>query len=139
MIITKLAVIGSRDYLDRKFVFEILSRFIKKYPSVRFIVSGGAVGPDLISESFARKNNLSRLIFRPEYKKHGKSATFKRNFEIIDSAEYVIAFQKNKSKGTQHSIEYALKKKLPIVVFNENHKVTKSSNIPDEKISVPAS
>ena len=132
MNITHVAVIGSRNFLDRKFVFEILNRFIKKYPSVRFIVSGGAVGPDLLSESFARKNNLSRLVFRPEYKKYGKFATFKRNFEIIDAAEYVIAFQKNLSRGTQHSIDYSLKKKLPIVVFDENHKITKTCNLPLE-------
>ncbi len=126
--ITHLAVIGSRDYLDRKFIFEMMSRFLAKYTEVRWIVSGGAVGPDLLSESFARKNNLSRMIFRPQYKKFGKSATFKRNFEIIDSAHFVIAFQKDKSRGTQHSIDYAKKKKLPLIVFDEKHKMIIKEN-----------
>lgn len=128
----KVAVIGSRDYTDRKFVFEILTRFFAKNPDYRFIVSGGAAGADILSEAFARKNNISRLVFRPEYKKYGKSATFKRNYEIINYADFVIAFQKANSRGTQHSIDEAIKQNKPVIVFDENKKAVKMVNIPKD-------
>lgn len=124
-----LAVIGSRDYKDRKFIFSILDRFFKKNGDYRFIVSGGAAGADILSEAYARRNNLSRLIFRPQYKKFGKSATFKRNFEIVDAANYLIAFQRNKSRGTQHSIDYAVERGIPVVVFNEKNEMTFKANL----------
>ena len=99
-----LAVVGSRTWSDRERVF---AEIAKANPSE--IVSGGAVGPDSFAEEWARQNNIPVTVFKPDWDKHGKSAGFVRNKQIIDKADYVLAFWDGKSRGTAHSISLAKK------------------------------
>jgi len=61
------------------------------------------------------------LIFLPNWKKYGKSAGFRRNHDIIQSATHVIAFPFKHGSGTQHSIKLAEKFSKPchVVKFDK--------------------
>jgi predicted Rossmann fold nucleotide-binding protein DprA/Smf involved in DNA uptake len=103
----KYAVIGSRSVTDYELVEKILLTHIKPND---IIVSGGATGADSLGAKFAHKHckNLP-TIFKPNWKKYGKSAGYKRNVLIINECDSVIAFHDGKSKGTLHSIKLAKK------------------------------
>ncbi len=94
----KIAVIGSRNL-----VIEDLSPYIPE--NATEIVSGGAIGIDACARKYAFDNNLILTEFLPEYNNYGKSAPLKRNLQIIDYADSVIAFWDGSSKGTRHVIE----------------------------------
>lgn len=96
----KLAIVGSR---------EIKNIFIAEYlpTDVTEIVSGGARGVDTLAKKYALEHNLKYTEFLPDYKAYGRVAPLRRNDEIIDYADEILAFWDGKSKGTGYVIEHA--------------------------------
>ena len=94
----KVAVIGSR---------ELKVNNLEKYlpEEVTEIVSGGARGIDTSAREYALKNNIKLKEFLPEYEKYGRAAPLKRNMQIIDYADMVLAFWDGKSRGTKFVID----------------------------------
>jgi hypothetical protein len=84
--------------------------------SITHIVSGGANGADKLGELFAKKHNIETIIYKPDWKKYGKSAGFLRNHDIINAADNVIAFWDGVSNGTKHDIDIATQKGKPLIV-----------------------
>lgn len=83
------------------------------------IISGGAKGVDQLGEKYAKENGLTLTQCIPDWDKYGKSAGFRRNEEMAERAQGLIAIWDGKSNGTKHMIEVATKKGLHLVV----HKV----------------
>ena len=106
----KTAVIGSRNLS-----VDDLGRYLPK--NTTEIVSGGAKGIDACAREYARQNNITLTEFLPEYSKFGRYAPLKRNLEIIDYADEVIAFWDGKSKGTGFVIDNCKKKNKKITVY----------------------
>lgn len=106
----KVAVIGSR---------ELTINGLEKYlpPETTEIVSGGAKGVDTCAENYAKQKNIKIKIFLPEYEKYGKSAPLKRNIQIIDYADTVVAFWNGKSRGTKYVIDKCKEKGKKIKVY----------------------
>ena len=106
----KLAVIGSRgltvtnleDYLPQ---------------GVTEIVSGGARGIDTCAREYSLTKGIKLTEFLPEYKKYGRSAPLKRNLQIIDYADEVLAFWDGQSRGTKYVIEQCEKKNKKVTVI----------------------
>ena len=94
----KVAVIGSRELKVNN-----LEKYLPK--EVTEIVSGGARGIDTSAREYALKNNIKLKEFLPEYEKYGRSAPLKRNIQIIDYADMVLAFWDGKSRGTKFVID----------------------------------
>jgi hypothetical protein len=112
----RLAVVGSRSFNN----YELLKFKLDTIHSVKpitLIISGGAIGADSLGERWARENRIEILIFLPEWDKYGKSAGYKRNVQIVESADAVIAFWDGESKGTQHTINIAKEKLKPTAII----------------------
>ena len=128
----KVAVIGSRSFQNYSMIKEKLD-ILNSIRKITCIVSGGADGADKLGERYADENGIKKIIHEAKWddlsqpdaliktnsygKKYDARAGFRRNYFIIDDADLILAFQINKSKGTQHSIDYAKKKDKPIKVF----------------------
>ena len=93
----KLAIIGSRSLIQ----FD-LSEYVPD--GVTEIVSGGARGIDKIAREYALKNGIKLSEFIPDYKHYGRVAPLKRNEEIANYADEVLAFWDGKSRGTEFTI-----------------------------------
>ncbi len=108
----KLAIIGSRntDIHD-------LGKYLPS--GVEEIVSGGAKGIDTCAKNYAVTNKIKLTEFLPEYNKFGKSAPLKRNIQIIEYADEVLAFWDGESKGTKHVIDSCrqLCKKVTVIIL----------------------
>ena len=106
----KIAVIGSRTLTVRN-----LEKYIPK--DTTEIISGGANGIDRCAKEFAVKNNIRYTEFLPEYKIQGRFAPLNRKLEIIDNADFVLAFWDGKSRGTKFVIDNCRKINKPIRVL----------------------
>lgn len=106
----KVAIIGSRNFDD----YDLLTKTLNDF-SIDLIVSGGAKGADALAERYALLNNIETLIFKPEYKLYNRGAPLKRNLQIIDASDFVIAFWDGKSRGTKHAIDYALSQNKQVI------------------------
>lgn len=106
----KVAVVGSRT-LDVPDLKDYMPE------SVTEIVSGGANGVDSWAAIYAYTHKLKLTEFRPKYWKYGRAAPLKRNLQIIDYADEVIAFWDGKSKGTKSVIDQCRKQDKKISVY----------------------
>lgn len=125
-----LAVIGSRSLdpktgirseqakKNKRRGMRTLDKIHAKY-GIESVVSGGAPGPDSWGEIWAERNNVPCWVIRPDWNKHGNSAGFIRNADIIDASTRVLSFFDGHSRGTLHSIGLARKnkKKLKIITM----------------------
>ena len=97
----KIAIIGSRGLTP-----ENISAYIADCDE---IVSGGAKGVDTCAAAYAKEKNIKLTVFLPNYEKYGRAAPIRRNEQIVDYADKIIAFWDGCSKGTLSVIRYAEK------------------------------
>jgi predicted Rossmann fold nucleotide-binding protein DprA/Smf involved in DNA uptake len=102
----KVAIIGSRS-LSISNIGEYLPAETTE------IISGGARGVDSSARKYAEANGIKFTEFLPEYEKYGRTALLKRNIQIINYSDFVLAFWDGKSKGTKYVIENCKKSDVP--------------------------
>jgi len=74
------------------------------------IVTGGAAGVDTVAEKWAKRHGIEWICFLPQYKIYGgKWAPIKRDEDMINYCDELIAFWDGKSPGTKYSIDYAIR------------------------------
>jgi len=117
----KIIIAGSRNITDKYRINQAIFNGIKKLISIDKIneveiISGCARGVDEEGEHWARSLGLKVLHFPADWDKFGKRAGFLRNKEMIDVADGLIAIWDGESKGTQHTINLAKDKGIPIHV-----------------------
>jgi len=87
--------------------------------SVDTVISGMAKGPDTVAIKWAAMHNISTIVFRPEWKKFGKSAGIRRNKKMVDLCDVCIAFWDFKSKGTKSTLDYAREKGKKRIIIDK--------------------
>ena len=120
----KIAVVGSRNFKDKDlFIEEMINFEYQTYSvdsSIISYISGGARGVDTWAKEFADGCTRGIKVIKPDWNKHGKKAGFLRNIDIINEADFVMAFWDGESKGTKHSIDLAIKAGKPINIYVRN-------------------
>lgn len=115
----KLMIAGSRGITD----FD-LSPYIPEETTL--IIAGGAAGIDTLAEQYADAHKFSKLILRPRYALYGRAAPLKRNEQMVALADLIVVVWDGRSKGSQHTIEYAKKQGKEVVVVFYNDRKSKS-------------
>ncbi len=106
----KVAVIGSRGIGNIN-----LEEYLPE--GTTEIVSGGARGVDTCARKYARERGIPLTEFLPDYESFGRGAPLRRNIEIIDYADLVLAFWDGQSRGTQFVIENCRKRSKKVMVY----------------------
>ena len=101
----RVGVIGCRN-IDTYDIQEIIS-YIPKQCSE--IVSGGAQGIDQMAREIAKTLSVPITEFLPDYQKYGRAAPVRRNQQIVDYSDLIIAVWDGESKGTRDALLRALK------------------------------
>lgn len=112
----RLAVVGSRTFSDRAMMREAIE---SAAPSV--VVSGGADGADTLAREIGIELGLPVEEFLPDWEAHGPEAGFRRNQQIVDHSEAMIAFfaPGPETPGTVDLIERADRKGIPVSVHRQ--------------------
>lgn len=113
----KIAIVGSRDFPNKKKVETYVSMLNTRYPGGVTVVSGGAKGVDTWAEKAAKLAGIPTQIIPAEWDKYGKSAGFLRNGLIVEEAERVVAFWDGDSRGTLDTIRKATKAGKPVEIY----------------------
>lgn len=106
----KVAIVGSRDL-----TVSDLGTYLPR--DTTEIVSGGARGIDACARDYAHRSGIKLTEFLPEYERYGRGAPLKRNLQIIDYADLVIAFWNGKSQGTKYVIDHCRQKNKSLTVY----------------------
>ncbi len=115
----RVVVAGSRNFNDYELFSKVVGEFLKpiceRYELI--IVSGHCSGADIMGEQYAKENGLEVEVYPAEWKKYGRSAGAKRNKQMVDVANFAIAFPSPNGKGTQSMIKYAEQKGIPVKIY----------------------
>jgi hypothetical protein len=117
----RVLVCGSRDWRDANAIQRALIRVVRRVKPLGgrvVVIHGDARGADRIAAALARGIGLEVIAFPADWSTHGRRAGFLRNLEMLDQRpDLVIAFQRNGSRGTQHTIDEARKRGIPVEVY----------------------
>ena len=110
----RVLVCGSRDW---DCPTEI-GRRLAALPRGSEIIHGAARGADTFAQMYAHALGIPYTAYPADWNGKGRAAGILRNLEMLDQKpDLVIAFQKEGSRGTQHTIDEARKRGIPVEVF----------------------
>jgi len=112
----KVAVIGSRGATG--FDIERIGRHLPA--GCTQIISGGAAGVDSAAECYAQKHGIAFRKILPDYVQHGRRAPLIRDTQIVEEAQFVLAFWDFSSRGTSFTINECLRLGVPVRVIGLN-------------------
>ncbi len=117
----KLIICGSRTLTNESQVKNLIDKGISELKiknRISEIVSGGAKGPDLIGEIWAKENNIQVKKFIPDWS-IGKRAGILRNIEMCEysTGGYLICIHDGVSKGALQCYNYGTQNGLTCVKY----------------------
>lgn len=80
------------------------------------VVCGMAIGADMAGRRWANSRNIEVDCYPPDWDRYGKAAGFKRNIQMANNADALLAFWDGSSRGTKHMIDTARRKGLKVSV-----------------------
>ena len=111
----KIIIAGGRNFRDYNQLRESCDNILVNQKEVE-IVSGTAAGADTLGERYAQEKGYEVKKFPAQWDLYGKSAGYKRNQQMAEYADGLIAFWDGKSRGTKHMIDIANKMGLKVRV-----------------------
>lgn len=116
----KVLVTGSRDYGDKRRLYEMLDRW-QEQEGLDTIIEGCARGADRLAERWAQDRGVPIIHCPADWGQHGRAAGAIRNKEMVarHHPDAVIAFFTNRlspSRGTAHMVAVAMGRDIPVVV-----------------------
>lgn len=102
----KLGVVGSRGFDNWSVIRATLDR-IRESKKITSIISGGARGPDKLGARYAKEHGIPLTEHLPDWEKHGRSAGYIRNVDIVNDSDIILAFYDGRSSGTKHTMTTA--------------------------------
>lgn len=115
----KTIIAGSRTITDLRLIELVIeqSQF-----NITEVVCGGARGVDELGRKWAGNGNkIPVKLFPAQWDTFGKSAGYKRNVQMAEYADALIAIWDGESKGTKHMIDIAHKHNLRVYIHNQNN------------------
>ena len=114
----KITIGGCRDFEDYAVFSKFVGECIKNInPQDKIIIlSGHCKGVDMMAERYASEMGYEIEIHAADWKRYGRAAGPKRNLEMVENSDVVIAFWDNKSKGTGSLVGSAKRKGVPVYI-----------------------
>ncbi|GAC1327525.1 MAG: hypothetical protein NVSMB17_01650 [Candidatus Dormibacteria bacterium] len=101
----KVAIVGSRHFPE----MERVTEFVRSLPAGAIVVTGGASGVDATAGQAARERALGLIKLPPRFEETtDPAASGRRNQELVDSADVLVAFWDGRSNGTRRTVDRAL-------------------------------
>ena len=114
--IMKTIIAGSRNFTDYKKLSEVCDQFLQDQTDIEIVSGGYYKGADKLGIQYAKERGYKITQFPANWEKYGKAAGPKRNEQMANYADALIAFWNRKSKGTKHMIELAKQANLKIEI-----------------------
>lgn len=118
----RVIIAGSREFNDYDLLCKEMEKLRQSGHIFTEVVSGTARGADRLGERWARQKGLRITRFPAQWEKYGKSAGYRRNAEMAENTDFLVAFWDGVSKGTAHMINIAEEKRLYCIVVRTDRK-----------------
>ena len=81
----KIAFTGGLDCSDHRAIWDALDRVRAKHADMVLLHGGSPRGAEKIAAAWADNRQCPQIVFKPDWTRHGKSAPFKRNDQLLDT------------------------------------------------------
>jgi len=81
---TRIAFSGG-DYQAHDLIWSVLDATHAKYPDMVLLHGGTPKGAEMIAARWADTRGVTQVVFKPDWKSHGKAAPFKRNDKMLET------------------------------------------------------
>lgn len=90
----RVLVCGGRDFVDRKFLEEVLDDLNTRRGPFEVVIHGGARGADTLAGLWAKRRGVPIELYPADWGRHGRSAGPVRNAEMLTRGrpDLIIAF-----------------------------------------------
>ncbi|MEM8758642.1 MAG: DUF2493 domain-containing protein, partial [Planctomycetota bacterium] len=82
---TKIAFTGGLDYDDHARIWSVLDKVSSKHPDMVLLHGGSPKGAERTAACWAEARKVTQIAFRPDWKRHGKAAPFRRNDQLLET------------------------------------------------------
>jgi len=110
----KLIIAGSRTLTDYQRLCQVLAPDRHRITQV---LTGEARGADRLGFRWAWQHTVPSQCFRADWERFGKSAGVRRNYQMAQAGDMLLAFWDGRSAGTQHMISCMQQLGKPVVVI----------------------
>ena len=114
----RVIIAGGRDFNDYNRLKRNVTHKLSNIANDEIIiVCGEARGADSLGKQLAIEMGWEVASYPADWDKWGKAAGYKRNEQMAQNADALIAFWDGSSKGTMHMISLAEKYSLKVQVY----------------------
>ena len=110
----KLIIAGSRTLTDYQRLCQVLA---PDRHHITEVLHGGARGADQLGFRWAVRHHVRSRCFAAAWKRFGKSAGVRRNHQMAQAGDVLIAFWDGQSPGTAHMVQCMRQLGKPVVVI----------------------
>jgi hypothetical protein len=115
----KIAFSGGVDCTDHKRIWAVLDKVLAKHADMVLIHGGTPKGAEKVAACWADRRKVTQIAFKPDWKRDGKAAPFKRNDRMLDIMPTgVIIFPGSGITG--HLADKAKKLGIPVLDHRES-------------------
>ena len=112
----KIIIAGSRTFNDYKKLYEVCNHILQDQIDIEIVSGAYYKGADKLGEQYAKERGFKITQFPADWKRFGRAAGPKRNEQMANDADALIAFWDGNSKGTKHMIEVAECRGLKVAI-----------------------
>lgn len=103
----RVIIAGGRDFNDYVMMKRTMDKLLVNITGEIAVVCGMARGADTLGEQYAKEKGYAVNYFPADWNKYGKSAGYRRNEQMAQNADALVAFWDSQSRGTKHMIDLA--------------------------------
>ena len=81
------------------------------------IIHGGARGADALARTYAEEHQIPQCVVLPQWTTYGRAAGPRRNAEMVEKCDAVLALWDGESLGTANTINIAKKAGKPVRII----------------------
>ena len=113
----KLIIAGSRTFTDYQLLCQVLAPDKHRITQV---ITGGARGADRLGIRWALAHAVRIKGFPADWQRFGKSAGVRRNHQMAQAGDVLVAFWDGQSPGTAHLIQCMRALGKPVVLVSSD-------------------
>jgi hypothetical protein len=110
----KLIIAGSRSFRDYQLLCQVLG---SERHRITEVLHGGARGADQLGFRWAVRHHVRSRCFAAAWERFGKSAGVRRNQQLAQAGDMLLAFWDGQSPGTAHMVQCMRALSKPVVVI----------------------
>lgn len=113
----KLIIAGSRNFTNYQKLRKACDHFLQDQNNIEIVSGAYYRGADKLGEQYAKEKGYKLTQFPANWERFGKAAGPKRNQQMANYGDALIAFWDEKSKGTKNMIGLANQNNLKVRIY----------------------